>query len=234
MGAARCWISATSSVACRAAARSARSASSRSASGYQWLDRPPKDKSGSPGTSVRSQPSSPPSPATPGDRPPKAKSESPGATRPTSQRSRLNRVVCQAGSWLRSGCWPPSWRWLVGWPCWPPDGQAAGLGSNTRPDHGHRPATLDGAAAPTRQPHHQPNCSSPDRITDDHGHQTTPQSPRPPPRAPPGQAVPLRHRTCLGAPRPRATARSLALNRQIDHLSGQGRTKRQAPGRPST
>jgi hypothetical protein len=43
------------------------------------------------------------------------------------------------------------WRWWLGWPCWPPGARTAGLGSGTRPNdrHGH---TLDGAAAPTRQP----------------------------------------------------------------------------------
>ena len=173
--------------------------------------RPPKARSGSPGTSVRSQPSSPPSPATPGDRPPKAKSESPGATRPTSQRRRSNRVVCPAGSWLRSGCWPPSWRWLVGWPCWLPGGPAAGLGSGTRPDHRHGHATRWGcrahpaAPSPTRPPDISRCKPTPKQPRP--RNRTRPQPPRAPPRAPPTQAVLVCHRSGLGAPQS-ATARS--------------------------
>jgi hypothetical protein len=50
--------------------------------------------------------------------------------------------------------------------------------------------------------HHQPIPGSPGRTTDDHDNRTTPQPPRAPARARPAQAVPLRHRAGLGAPRP--------------------------------
>ena len=88
-------------------------------------------------------------------RPPtKPKWGSPGATRPVLPCARPNRTGRPAGSSRRSVGWPLLWRWRAGWPCWPPGEPAAGLALSTRPDHGDKHAALDGAAAPTRQPHH--------------------------------------------------------------------------------
>jgi hypothetical protein len=63
---------------------------------------------------------------------------------------RAQRPVRLAGR--VAGC-AGRWHCRVGWPCRPPDEPTAGLGLGTQPDHGHKYATLDGAAAPTRQPH---------------------------------------------------------------------------------
>ena len=72
----------------------------------------------------------------------------PGA-RPSARRTERDSP---AGSSLPSVSWPLPLRSPAGWPCWPPSEPAAELGSGTRPDR-VTVTPLDGAAAPTRQPH---------------------------------------------------------------------------------
>ena len=141
-------------------------------------------------------------------------------------------------SWLMAslGCWSPSWRWRVGWPCWLPGGPGVGLGSGTRPDHGHRPATLDGAAAPTRQPHHPPvrptsAAANRPRSNRDHATDHTPAAASTSKGSSSASGA-LRYRTGLGAPQPR-DREIAARNRQIGHLLDQWLTKRQQASRPS-
>ena len=73
--------------------------------------------------------------------------QAPAPVPPTEPNGQPTWLVVSLGGWRRR------WRWWLDWPCWPPGVRTAGLGSGTRPNdrHGH---TLDGAAAPTRQPHH--------------------------------------------------------------------------------
>ena len=110
---------------------------------------PPRARSARPGTSRRPPADQSLRPPTPGGRRPKARSASPGATRPASRGDRPNRAGSPAGASPRSGSWPLPWPWRAGWP---PCGPAAG------PELGRHAALttvtpLDGAAAPTRQPH---------------------------------------------------------------------------------
>ena len=92
--------------------------------------RPPKARSGSPGTSVSSPAEQPNIASDALERLPhrKPKSEKPGATPdptpPPAQPAEPGGLP--SGSWLRSGCWPPSWRRPAGWPCWLPGGPAGG------------------------------------------------------------------------------------------------------------
>ena len=57
-----------------------------------------------------------------------------------------------AGSSLRSLSWPLRLRSPVGWPCWPPDGPAAGPGSGTRPDQESRSRRPMGLPRPPAAP----------------------------------------------------------------------------------